>query len=93
MSEYHVSSLVVHAMADKTDSVKKLIEQIAGAEVHATSESGKIVVVVEGRNRSELADRFDQIKLLPSVLAATLIFHQVDDDNQTHNIALDGVLP
>lgn len=88
MSEYHVSSLVVHAMADQIQNVKENIEQIKGAEVPASSETGKLVVVVEGESRAQLLDIFEQIKALPSVMAATLVFHQMDEETDT--IAVDG---
>jgi nitrate reductase NapD len=43
------------------------------------SEAGKMVVVIEGDSRSSLADTYDAIKQLPGVLAATLVFHQMDE--------------
>ncbi|MFC1233439.1 MULTISPECIES: chaperone NapD [unclassified Vibrio] len=76
---YHVSSLAVHAAADKLEAVKAAIEAMPGTEVPGTSEVGKLVVVIEGDSRDSLADRFDKIKLLPGVLAATLVFHQMDE--------------
>jgi len=76
---YHVSSLAVHAAADQLEAVRAAIEDMPGAEVPATSEVGKLVVVIEGDSRNSLAERFDEIKLLPGVLAATLVFHQMDE--------------
>ncbi len=76
---YHVSSLAVHAAADQLQLVKKAIEAMPGAEVPGTSEAGKLVVVIEGDDQSSLADRFEEIKQLPGVLAATLVFHQMDE--------------
>ncbi|MDV7104822.1 chaperone NapD [Vibrio sp. TH_r3] len=76
---YHVSSLAVHAAADQLEAVKALIEEMPGTEVPGTSEVGKLVVVIEGDSRDSLAERFDKIKLLPGVLAATLVFHQMDE--------------
>ncbi|PJC86866.1 nitrate reductase [Vibrio sp. HA2012] len=76
---YHVSSLAVHAAADQLEQVKTAIEALNGAEVPAMSDAGKMVVVIEGDSRNSLADTFDQIKQLPGVLAATLVFHQMDE--------------
>lgn len=76
---YHVSSLAVHAAADQLEAVKAAIEAMPGTEVPGTSEVGKLVVVIEGDSRDSLAERFDEIKQLPGVLAATLVFHQMDE--------------
>ncbi|WED24810.1 chaperone NapD [Vibrio sp. JC009] len=76
---YHVSSLAVHAAADQLEAVKAAIEAMPGTEVPGTSEAGKLVVVIEGDSRNFLADQFNEIKQLPGVLAATLVFHQMDE--------------
>lgn len=76
---YHVSSLAVHAAADQLAAVKAEIEAMPGCEVPGSSETGKLVVVIEGNDRDSLASRFEQIKQLPGVLAATLVFHQMDE--------------
>ncbi|CZF79111.1 assembly protein for periplasmic nitrate reductase [Grimontia celer] len=89
MNEYHVSSLVVHAAADQIKNVTTEIEKIPGTEVPASSEAGKLVVVIEGSSRGGLLDKFEQIKALPGVLAATLVFHQVEEEEPEN--ALEGV--
>ncbi|USD68014.1 chaperone NapD [Vibrio sp. SCSIO 43136] len=76
---YHVSSLAVHAAADQLQNVKAAIEQMEGAEVPGVNEVGKLVVVIEGDSRTHLADMFEEIKQIPGVLAATLVFHQMDE--------------
>lgn len=76
---YHVSSLAVHAAADQLEQVKSAIEAMEGTEVPGMSEAGKMVVVIEGDSKSSLADTYDAIKQLPGVLAATLVFHQMDE--------------
>ncbi|WP_087017011.1 chaperone NapD [Thaumasiovibrio subtropicus] len=79
MSEYHVSSLVVHAATDQVETLKRQLEAMPGTEVPAVSEVGKMVVVVEGDSRQCLVDQFETIRQLPGVLAATLVFHQQDN--------------
>ncbi|MEZ8142765.1 nitrate reductase [Enterovibrio norvegicus FF-33] len=86
MNEYHVTSLVVHAAADQTEQVKVRIEALPGTEVPAMNEIGKLVVVVEGESRGALLDIFEQIKALPGVLAATLVFHQVENESTENKI-------
>ncbi len=90
MNEYHVSSLVVHTAADQTNLVRAAIELMPGAEVPASSEAGKLVVVIEGSSRGGLLDIFEQIKALPGVLAATLVFHQVENEEPEHHMEGEG---
>ena len=78
-------------MADQVESVKASIEELKGTEVPATSETGKLVVVVEGENRKELTNVFEQIRALPSVMSATLIFHQIEDEEDEKDIIVSGV--
>ncbi len=82
MGEFHVSSLVVHAAADQLRVVEQAISAMDGAEVPASSEAGKLVVVVEGDTRNTLLDKFEAIRALPGVLAATLVYHQTDDEEE-----------
>ncbi|PSW00639.1 chaperone NapD [Photobacterium lipolyticum] len=81
MSDYHVCSLIVHALADQTESVKKAIENLEGAEVPVSNEVGKMVVVLEGDSRDGLVGRFEKIKTLPGVLAVTLVYHHMDEQS------------
>lgn len=89
MNEYHVSSLIVHAAADQINNVTEGIEKIPGAEVPASSEAGKLVVVIEGTSRNGLLEKFEEIKALPGVLAVTLVFHQVEEEEP--DLTLEGV--
>lgn len=89
MNEYHVSSLIVHTVADQMGSVIERIEKIPGAEVPASNEAGKLVVVIEGTSRGGLLEKFEEIKALPGVLAATLVFHQVEEEEP--DLTLEGV--
>ena len=78
MSEHHLSSLVVHAKPEALDSVSARLEA-EGCEVHGRSEAGKLVVTLEAGSQGVLNDTLTRIQLLPGVLAATLVFHSVDE--------------
>ena len=45
--ELHITSLVVHSTPRRRASVAEAIDALHGAVVHATSESGKLVVTLE----------------------------------------------
>ncbi|KUF09195.1 chaperone NapD [Pseudoponticoccus marisrubri] len=78
MSEHHLSSLVIHAKPAQLDDVARRLEA-EGCEVHVRSEHGKLVVTLEAPSQSVLNDTLTRIQLLPGVLAATLVYHHVDD--------------
>ncbi|MDF0602440.1 chaperone NapD [Psychromarinibacter sp. C21-152] len=82
MPEHHLSSLVVHAKPDALDDVSRRLED-EGCEIHARSEAGKLVVTLEAPHQRELSDALTRIQLLPGVLAATLVFHHVEEDEET----------
>ncbi len=72
--ELHLSSLVVHARPTHVAHAAAEIETLGG-EVHAMSDSGKLVVTLETDDARKLSDAVTQIQLLEGVLAATLVFH------------------
>ena len=47
--EFHVSSLVVLTQPDLRHALAERIATLDGAEIHAVSEEGKLVVTLEGR--------------------------------------------
>ncbi|MAM63366.1 chaperone NapD [Maritimibacter sp. UBA3975] len=81
MPEHHLSSLLVHAKPENIESVAKRLEA-EGCEVHATTPEGKLVVTLEAEGRRTLNDALTRIQLLPGVLAATLVFHHVDEPDE-----------
>lgn len=82
MAEHHLSSLVVHARPETLDDIVRLLER-EGCEVHARSDAGKLVVTLEAARQGDLNDTITRIQLLPGVLAATLVFHHVEDDAES----------
>lgn len=81
MSEYHVSSLVVHAAANQVDSTIEAINALPHAEVSGVNRNtGKLVVVIEGPTHDALIDLFNKIDRLPGVMAALLVFHRFEEE-------------
>ena len=44
--------------------------------------NGKIVIVLEGADASEIGARMIEISLMDGVLAANLVFEQIDDSEE-----------
>jgi periplasmic nitrate reductase NapD len=78
LREIHISSLVVHARPQAAATVRRDIAAMPGAEIHA-GQGGKIVVTLETSSETAIVTRLNEISLLPGVLSAVLVFHQVDD--------------
>lgn len=80
--ELHISSLVVQVRPDSLLAVRDAITALPGTEIHAESELGKLVVVLDVESAAVLSERMDQIQKLPGVLSASLVFHHVEDASQ-----------
>ncbi|GAA3715614.1 chaperone NapD [Oceanisphaera sediminis] len=80
LNEVHISSLVVHAVPQHLNAIKRRIEAFDGAEIYGESEAGKLVVVIETRNQGYITDTIDAINQLEHVLSTALVFHQIESD-------------
>ena len=77
-SEVHISSMVVHARPDHLQAVKSRIEQLPGAEIHAESESGKLVIVLESNTQTYITDVIEKISDIDHVLSTALVYHHIE---------------
>ncbi len=80
MSEYHISSLIVHTSNLFSHLLKEQLEALEGAEIYAADELGKFIVVIEARTREELLHLYEMIRNMPHILATTMVFHQVENE-------------
>ena len=75
--------MVVHARAEDLASVKQKIEQLPGAEVHAESDNGKLVVVLETERQGYITDIIETINNMEQVLNTALVYHQIEQLDST----------
>lgn len=75
-----ISGVLLHAHPERADSVRQQILLIRGAEVHAVSRDGRIVVTLEQLADGDLAQLLQQMTDIPGVLAAALVYHYFDPD-------------
>lgn len=80
--EFHVSSLVVLTQPSQRHQLAQQIATLKGAEIHAVSDEGKLVVTLEGISQRPIMDAIDAIQAMPGVLSAALIYHQFDELDQ-----------
>ncbi|GLS83054.1 chaperone NapD [Paraferrimonas haliotis] len=76
--EYQVTSLVVHCKPELETQVSDSLTNIAGVEIHASDNNGKMVVTVESHSQSALLDGVEAINKTQGVLSATLVYHQIE---------------
>ncbi len=77
--EFHVSSLVVLTQPPLRHRLAEQISALDGAEIHAVSDEGKLVVTLEGPSQRPIMAAIDAINAMPGVLSAALIYHQFDE--------------
>jgi periplasmic nitrate reductase NapD len=78
----HISSLVVHVRPDRFAALRAEIAQLEGAEVHAGTEDGKLVVVLQTRSETETMARIAAINDMPGTITTSLIYHEIDEDSE-----------
>lgn len=77
--EFHVSSLVVLTQPTLRHQLAEEIAALDGAEIHAVTDEGKLVVTLEGASQRPIMAAIDAISAMPGVLSASLIYHQFDE--------------
>ena len=74
----NISGVIVHARPDQVGAVRGRLIDIAGVEVHAATDDGRLIVTVEEANDRQLADPVLSLQQVPGVLAASMVYHEYD---------------
>ena len=77
--EWHIAGVVVHADPARLDTVRAAIEVISGAEIHAASETGKLVVTLEAPSSRAIAAHLSFLHQLDGVFSAALVYQHNED--------------
>jgi periplasmic nitrate reductase NapD len=84
-TELHISSMIVQTRPEHLARVSAEIAALPGVEIHDTAPAGKIVVLLETASESEIADRLTSIHGFDGVITATLVYHQVDAEEDARD--------
>lgn len=76
--ELHIASLVVHATPRRAQQLPARIGELPGAQVHAVSPAGKLVVTLEADTADAMLAQIGHIQRTPGVLSATVIYQCID---------------
>ncbi len=76
----HISSIVAHVVPTAALRVRAAIDSVAGLEIHAATDDGKLVVTIEAPSEGESVALMDQVRALDGVIAVAMVFHQCETD-------------
>lgn len=74
----NISSAIVHARPGTAEQVQARLAAVAGVEVHAVSDAGKMIVTLESVDDAGTVATFETISALADVLSAAMVYHQVE---------------
>jgi nitrate reductase NapD len=78
--EVNISGIVVHAHPDHLPVVQTGLDNMGGVEIHAISPDHKMVVTIEASDDRATTECFEQIRQLPGVLSASMVYHHFEED-------------
>jgi len=92
-AELHIASLVVHAPPSRAGALAPLLADLPGAEVHAVSAQGKVVVTLEAAGAAEMVALVQQIQRMDGVLSAALVYQHADTLESMNEVLPDADRP
>ncbi|NHO64438.1 chaperone NapD [Aestuariicella hydrocarbonica] len=82
----HIASLIVHVRKNYLETVKQWVEAFSCSdiqtEIHAESEQGKLVVVIETEDEKHILALIDTIVEQPGVLNSALVYHEIIPEDE-----------
>lgn len=76
----NISSAIVIPHPDHIESVKGLLREVEGVEVHAVSPDGKIVITLEAEDDRATAHIYGFVSHMDGVLSVAMVFTQNEAD-------------
>jgi nitrate reductase NapD len=76
----NISSILLGVSPESSAEVRQLLAALAGVEVHAVAEDGRMIVTIEAPSEGATVDTFEAIRLTSGVLSASLVYHQYESD-------------
>jgi nitrate reductase NapD len=76
----NISGVLIHARPENCAKVKQQLEQVAGVEVHTSTDDGKLIVTVEASADRTAADTVYKLQDMPGVISASMVYHHFEDD-------------
>jgi len=80
MSVINICGVLIYTLPGQAVTVKQVLEQEPGVEVHAVSDNGRLVVTVEKNTREETGETLNYLQKLDHVISASLVYQYFDDE-------------
>lgn len=76
----NICGVLLHARPDRLGAVEAALSALPGVEIHAASDEGKLVVVVEDTAESLASATINRIHDIKGVLSVALVYHHFDSE-------------
>lgn len=81
VSVLHIASIVIHVRPQYVSDIRHWLEgasnNVLHTEIHAESEQGKFVVVIETENEKHILALLDAVLEQPGALNSALVYHEI----------------
>ena len=78
LEELHIASLVVYSTPARAPRVAEAVAVMPGAQVHAVSPEGKLVVTLDAGSADDMLAKVARIQRTEGVLSAALVYQCAD---------------
>ena len=76
----NISSVLLMVKPENVEGVITAVEKVKTAEYHMHDELGKIIITIEGENLDEELKLLKQIKAIPKVISAEMMYSYSEDE-------------
>jgi nitrate reductase NapD len=79
----HISGLATRFQPEKLDSISEVLSGFPWVEIHTVEkETGKMVLVVEGKNVHDETEKLKQLQDIPGVVTVELVYHAFEESEE-----------
>ena len=76
----NISSAVIYAKPQGIEVLRTELTALAGVEIHAQTDDGKLVVSIESDNDRTAVDTYQAIERLQGVISVAMIYQQTESN-------------
>ena len=76
----NISSVILGVAPENVVDVSRQLAALAGVEIHAAADDGRMIVTIESVSEGTTVDTFEAIRQMPGVISASLVYHQYESD-------------
>ena len=73
-----ICGVMAQVLPENIDEVKARMLQIAGLEIHAIGDDGKVVITVESNSYKDTGERISALQKIKGVISASMIYQHTE---------------